>query len=509
MASTINDGDAAIELENRIKARQRFADFSRYINPDEPPAQHHELICDTLDDVIDGVEDRVMLFLPPGSAKSTYSSVRFPAYYLGRCPDKNIICGSYGEGLSTTFGRKVRGIVNSKEYGLLFNTRLSPDVQAKGEWETKDGGSYFACGVGSGVTGRRGDLLLIDDPVKGRKDADSETIRNDTWDWYLADFSTRKKPGAAIIIIQTRWHEDDLSGRILPENWNGESGRFEGFDGKMWKVISIPAEARENDPLGRKPGEWLWTDWFTPEYWETEKKTQTAKDIRNWQSLFQQIPRPESGVFFKREWFKRYPLGEHPPLTLYGASDCAVTDRDDGAKDFTEHGIGGFDKHENLYFVDWWSGQVTMDVWIEAELKLARRYPIMCWVKEVGVIRRSCEPFLIKAKREGIGSVGPTYFRSEWLPHIGDKAANARAFQAMASMGQVYIPNCEWGDVLIDQLVKFIPNTNFLDDKVDVCGLMGRVLDQTFGPTETPNEEEEVTDGYGFDDEDATDWKIA
>lgn len=495
---------SAQELLDRSLARKSMAKFASYISPDEPPALHHRLLCSYLDKVVEGEIRRLMVFMPPGAAKSTYTSIDFPPYYLGKHPDRPIISGSHNEGLATMFGRKVRNIVTSKEYSNLFETRLSEDSRAKGEWETKMGGSYYACGVGSSVTGRRAMLGLIDDPIKGRKDADSELVRNDTWDWYISDFLTRLKPNAAQIIIQTRWFEDDLAGRILPDEWNGESGEFRGFDGQMWTVICIPAEARENDILGREVGEWLWPEYFTPEFWKETKAAQTAKDTRNWSSLYQQVPRPDEGTFFKKEWFKRYPLGEHPPLTLYGASDCAVLDEQDGAKDFTEHAIAGFDKNENLYFVDWWSGRVTMDKWIASELSMAKRYPIMAWVKEGGVIRRACEPFLKKEKRRK-----NIYFRSEWITSNANKAANCRGFQAMASMGQVYIPNCQWGDDFIDQLLRFIPNSNFIDDKVDVAGLFGRILDQTYGPSTIKPEQEEHKDEYGFDETIENGWKVA
>ena len=443
-----------------------------------------------------------MVFMPPGSAKSTYSSVRFPPYYLGKFPGKSIICGSYGEGLATSFGRKVRNMVKSREYSTLFQTSLSEDSQAKGEWETKDGGSYFAAGVGSGITGRRADLGLIDDPVKGQKDSDSKLVRDEAWNWYKSDFFSRLKPNAAQVIIQTRWNDDDLSGRILPDDWSGESGDFEGFDGQIWKVICLPAQARENDILGREVGEWLWTDFFTPDAWKEIKHVQTSRDteFRVWNSLYQQVPQPDTGVFFKREWFNRYKLGEEPKLSMYAASDYAVSD---GKGDFTEHGVGGFDIEDNLYFVDWWSGQTTVDVWIDHQLKLAKEWKPYVWLGEVGVIRRAVEPYINKAKKSN-----KTYFRSEWLPHIGDKGANARSFQGLASSGKVYIPHCEWGDALLDQLVKFIPNTNYRDDKVDVCGLFGRILDQAFLVTEPEIIPIEQRDPYGFDETSSAQWKL-
>lgn len=489
---------AASELLRRRVARSSCAEFCRYIAPDEPPAAHHALLCDSLDDVATGHLRRLMVFMPPGSAKSTYGSVRFPAYFIGKWPQRSIICASYGENLATSFGRKVRNIVGTDQYQRLFGVSLAPDLKAKGEWETSAGGAYLARGVGSGIAGRRSDLGLIDDPVRGREDADSELIRDRAWGWYLADFLPRLKPGGAQIIIQTRWHVDDLSGRILPDGWNGESGDFEGFDGQTWRVVCLQAEAGANDPLGRKPGEWLWPEWFTPDHWAEVKAAQVAADIRNWASLYQQTPEVESGTFFKREWFNRYRVGDEPKrLSRYGASDYAVTDN---GGDFTEHGVAGFDENEDLWLLDWWHGQATADVWIEEELRLAGKHNPICWVAEGGVIRRSVEPFLKKAMRES------NYVRIEWIPSNKDKAANARSFQGLAAQGKVWIPRTEWGDRLLDQLVRFIPNTNYQDDGVDVCGLFGRLLDQTYGPRSAKPLERTQRDTYGLDEEHEHDW---
>ena len=440
-----------------------------------------------------------MVFMWPGAAKSSYSSKRFPGYYLGRFPKKNIISASYGEGLASNFGRIVRNTLDMPEYRNLFDTKLSEDSRAKGEWETQEGGTYFAAGVGGGITGRRADLGLIDDPVKGRENADSETERKNIWNWYLSDFYSRLKPNAAQIVIQTRWHEQDLSGKLLPKDWDGDSGTFIGYGGQEWTVICIPAQARENDILGREPGEWAWTEWCSVEEWERIKQVQTEEDSRNWYSLYQQTPHPEEGIFFKREWFKRFKLGEEPELSLYGASDIAVT-KDGG--DFTEHGIGGFDTARNLYFIDWWSGQVSSDEAIESLLGLVKLHNPIYWAAEVGVIRRAIEPFL-KSRMTDTGN----FVHFDWLPHIGDKGANAAAFKGLASMGKVYIPYTEWGEELINQLVKFIPNTNYKDDKVDVCGYFGRMLNKTFGPTLRVVEKEPIKDSYGFDEESNQSWK--
>ena len=415
--------------------------------------------------------------MPPGSAKSTYSTVRGPAYYLGRYPDKSVICGSYSADLSESFGKKCRGLIQSDEHQILFPGLLSDDTRAKGEWETRQGGGYKACGVDGSITGRRGDLLIIDDPVKGRKEADSETIKETAWQWFKSDFLSRGKPGYAVIVIQTRWVEDDISGRILPDDWDGESGVFQGFDGKQWTVISLQAQAEEgkNDPLQRDPGEWLWPEWFTPDYWEQTKAAQTAGDMRNWAALYQQTPSPEGGTFFKREWFEFY--DELPPyLTRYVTHDDAVTEEAEGEDpDFTEIGDWGVDPEDNIYAVNWWSGQTTTDVWIDALIDMLKESGAFANVGESGVIRRAVEPYLIKRMRER-----KAYCRTEWLPTIGDKFARARNFQALASMGKVRFPRTDWARKVIDQLVKF-PGTRY-DDKVDVCGLIGRAINQTWAP---------------------------
>jgi predicted phage terminase large subunit-like protein len=443
-----------------------------------------------------------MLFMPPGSAKSTYGSVRGPSYYLGRQPEKNVISASYGENLATSFGRKTRNLIDTKEYQAVFpNVQLTEDSRAKGEWETSQGGSYYACGVGSGVTGRRADLGIIDDPVKGRKEADSQLVRDTAWDWYLSDFLTRLKPGAAQLIIQTRWHEDDLSGRLLPEKWDGESGPIQCRDGNEWLVICLKAQAGKNDPLGRKLNEWLWLDWFDEAFWEETKRAQSGKDIRNWHSLYQQTPKPDEGIHFKRDWFKRYELGKYPDVVKYGCSDFATTE-DSG--DFTDQGVGGFDENLDLWLVDWWYGQTETDVWVEELLTLAKRHDVYLWAAEKGVIDKSVGPWLKREMRESNRNV-----RIEKISHGNkDKLSNCRSFQALAAQRKVHIPLCEWGDRVIDQLCNF---PGKYDDAFDVCGLFGKILNKTYGPSEVIAATKQTRDAYGMDDEDDHDdtWKVA
>ena len=336
-------------LLDRRQIRRDLESWARYCG--YVPAPHHRLVLNALERVSAGTLPRVAIFMPPGSAKSTYTSVLFTPWFLANHPQACIIAASHTQELAENWGRRVRNLVT--EHGNVLGVDLSTDSQAAGRWETSAGGQYFAAGVGGAVTGRRADLALIDDPVRSREDADSEVIREKTWEWYRSDLRTRMKPGGRIILIQTRWHEDDLAGRILAEMAAGK---------EQWEVINLPAEAEGNDPLGRQPGEWLWDDAYGyANFLKHEKATQST---RNWSALYQQRPTPEEGDYFKAEWLKTY--SKLPPkseMAIYGASDYAVTS--DGG-DYTVHVVVGVDPEGRMYLLDLWRKQASSDVWVDS-----------------------------------------------------------------------------------------------------------------------------------------------
>jgi hypothetical protein len=181
-----------------------------------------------------------MIFLPPGSAKSTYASVCFPPWFMGRKPRSNIITLSYGADLARKFGRRCRSIVRTNHYQEIFETSLSADSTAADEWELQNGSTYMANGLIAGVTGNRADGLVIDDPVRGIKDADSEAFQKSTYEAYIFDARTRLKPNGWQLIIQTRWNPNDLSGQLLPEGYDGRTGLIKCRDGHEWFVVCIP-----------------------------------------------------------------------------------------------------------------------------------------------------------------------------------------------------------------------------------------------------------------------------
>jgi len=465
-ATEISPQEAAKELLDRKAARSRLGAFCvRIGNVD--PARHHKFLIGKLEDVEEGRINRLMIFMPPGHAKSTYASNLFPPWFMGKNPTKQIIGASHTAELAESFGRRVRNIVASDEYQKIFPIQLTGDSKAAGRWGLVQGGEYFGVGVGGSVTGRRADGAIIDDPVRSREDADSETIRNKTWEWFRSDLRTRLKPGAFIILIQTRWHEDDLSGRILPEKYSGESGLITARDGEMWEVINLPALAEADDPIGRQPGEPLWPEWFNTEMLEQERISQGE---RNWSALYQQRPSPETGNFFKREWIKYY--DERPQnLTFYGASDYAVTA--DGG-DYTVHGVAGVDRESNIYLVDWWRERVTSEAWITVFIELARKWKPAKWAEEQGQIIKSVGPFIDKRmQEEGV------YVYREQYTSATDKATRAQAIRGRMSQEKVFFPRTSWAETLIHELMRFPVGKH--DDQVDVLSLFGRMLSEMKG----------------------------
>jgi len=269
------------------------------------PARHHRLMIAELETVAAGTCDRLMLLLPPGSAKSTYASLLFPAWFLAQHPRAHVICASHTAELAAAFGRGVRGLID--EHQVRLGIAIDPASRAANRFGTtllgykpagkintsrartgakrgrQAGGTYYATGVHGPISGRRADLVIIDDPIKGHADADSRLQRNALWDWYRSDLVTRLKPGGRIVLVMTRWHPDDLGGRLLS-----------GPD--PWRVVRLPAIAEPGDPMGRSPGEALWPEW--EDLAALERKRLAVGD-RAWAALFQQSPRTPGGRLFQ------------------------------------------------------------------------------------------------------------------------------------------------------------------------------------------------------------------
>lgn len=412
-----------------------------------------------------------MVFMPPGSAKSTYTSILFPAWFLAQADAGNVIAASHSTELAERFGRKVRGLV--REHVKALGYGLSEESAAVGRWETTTGREYYAAGVGVGIAGFRSKLNLIDDPFRNRQDADSRLIRDRVWDWYNDDLDTRLVPGGRQALIMTRWHEDDLAGRLLARDAD-------------WDVVSLPAIAEGDDALGREPGEWLWEGEYG--YADRLREKQATTDTRSWSALYQQQPVPESGEFFRREWLRpaiSLPLREQ--LRVYGASDYAVT-KDGG--DYTVHIVVGLDADANLYVLDLWRQQADSATWIEAWCELVLKWKPQRWAEEGGQIKASIGPFLERRARERKAFVARVQF-----PSRGDKAVRAQSIRARISMTGLYVPaNAPWRSEFESELLRFPAGVH--DDQVDALGLIGQMLDTMTEPARPRVVEKKPESGY-------------
>jgi predicted phage terminase large subunit-like protein len=485
--SPITPAMAAKEIIRRDRAKESLLDYAKYITiPGKPVSEkedewvfspvetglaaHHALVLKVFEDLVNKVIPRAMIFMPPGSAKSTYGSTVGPTWAMGKIPGYKLILTSYGSELAKKHGRKARQIVRSPEFKAVFETELSKETGAADFWTTKAGSEYMSGGILSGITGNRANGLIIDDPVKGRQEADSEVTQQRTWEAYNDDLRTRLIPGGWELIIQTRWSENDISGKILPENYDGRTGLIDCRDGRQWYVLCLPAQHQEDfppDPLGREPGEYLWQEWFTPEHFEGFKSIR-----RTWSALFQQRPAADDGTFFRRDWFadKRFRVGGHPQnISKYMVSDHAPAGEENSDPNCVR--IWGVDEVNDLWMLGGFNKKETLEKVADKALNLIRAHKPYCWFPEDDNNWKSAAPFI---KRQMIKE--KTYCRIEPIsPHGQDKPTKAQAFQAMASMGCVHIPEGPEGDEIIEQYIKFPAGAH--DEEVDVGAIIGRAID--------------------------------
>lgn len=484
---------AYIEVPDR-PAREED-DEGAYVFVDAPMAEHHRVICRAIQRCVEKRHGRLMIMAPPGAAKSTYTSVVAPTWIMGKWPRKRIIGASYGSELAEKQSKKARAICRTKRYQKLWETSIPHDQRAADEWALENGSTYMCGGILSGLTGNRGDVVFADDLLKGRNEAESETIRTRTWEAYRDDLRSRLVSGGSLILMNTRWHAQDVSGMILPADWSGESGIFLGSDGLEWEVISLPAKVETalqeaTDPLGRKIGEYLWPDYWDRAHWQQSDPALGARDTntptgrRAWYSMYQQIPHPDDGILFRREDFRWYERGELPTrLRYYMAGDWALTDsllKPD--PDWTRILVGGVDDGKNedgvarLYLVDHYGARKDSDVTIPAFVRLLKKWrsKVRMYFGEQGNIETLVGPMI---RRECRDRSVPMIAR-KLLPTAGagNKVNKASAFRKLVEEGRVWLPIGEdWAEELVSECCAFPGGSH--DDLVDDGSLFGRAFD--------------------------------
>jgi predicted phage terminase large subunit-like protein len=286
--------EAARELLFRESATDKVVDFARYTQATYEADPFHHLLGEYLEKVERGEIDRLMINTPPRHGKSELASIKFPAWFMARNPHNNVIQASYNLEQATRSSRKTRDIIEGEEFSRVFpQVKMSGHSRAADRWMLENGQEYFGVGVGTGATGKGGHLIIIDDPYKDSEECDSPTIREKVWDWYNSVILTRLERGGRLIIIQTRWHYDDLSGRLLEAEKKG---------GDKWTVLKLPAICTdpENDPMGRSMGEAL-----SPGRRNVDELLRIKRGItqRFWSAMFQQEPISEEGAMFQARWF--------------------------------------------------------------------------------------------------------------------------------------------------------------------------------------------------------------
>lgn len=467
-------------LRKRLRAieaaRGSLIDFTRLMMPspdhaDDPdyslydPQKFHRVIGAALEEIEGRKFRRLMINVGPRMGKTTLASNMFPAWYIGKHPAKSIIVATYNEHYSWDLGRKIRDVIQLPQYRQVFpELAIKKRSAAVNRIETNEGGVIFCVGRGSAITGRGADVILADDPIKDRREADSMQIRDSLWTWYTQVLRTRLMTRhGAIVIIQTRWTEDDLIGRLIdPLN-----PYYIHNEAKLWRKVDLPALAEENDVLGRKPGEALWPERFDVAYLEEIR----ASDPRGFMSLYQGRPSPMEGAFFKADDLVTYKtMSESPPkedLRFYGASDHAVSLGQYADK--TCLMIVGVDTNDHLWImpdVVW--QKCDSNGAIEGMMALIDKYKPQCWWAESGQILKSIGPFLRKRMLEKhlFCMIEPV------APHR-DKLQRAQAIQARSAMKMVHFPLwTRWFAEAQDQVLKF-NGSNYKDDFVDTLSLIG------------------------------------
>lgn len=442
--------------------------------PDDPDvsrytaARHHHVMAEALKRVETGEYRKVIITIAPRHGKTELMTRRGTTWLSGKHPDWNVIVGTYNETFAGDIGRQVRDIVQSNPARQVFpELALRKGSEASDRLVTTSGGELLFVGRGGTVTGRGANVLILDDPFKGSEEANSPTIREKAWTWFVQDFlSRRMDDDARVIIIMTRWHEDDIVGRLTdPSNPCYKPKLASG-----WKIIDMPALAVENDDvMGRKLGEPLWPERFGKAYLEEMREA----DPTGFNALYQCRPAPEDGAFYRAGHLVEYEEHELPPLDelrIYAASDHAVGTLQ--THDRTALGLWGVDKRGVSYLLPQtiWR-RMDAEQSVEAMLGLIRMYRPLYWWAERGHITKSIGPFLRRRMREE----GVFCSVIEVQP-VGDKMTRAQSMQARAANGMVRFPAfAPWWAEAKAELLKF-PYARF-DDMVDMLSIFGLGMD--------------------------------
>jgi predicted phage terminase large subunit-like protein len=439
-----------LKLELRLKQLERvdtchdeFIPFVKSMWPEFIAGRHHYIIAEKLEQIARGEIKRLIINMPPRHTKSEFASYLFPAWMIGRKPEMKIIQATHTTELAVNFGRKVKNLLETEEYQEIFeDCELAVDSKASGRWDTKSGGMYYAVGVGSNLAGRGGDLIVIDDPHSEQTAMSASGFEN-AWEWYTAGPRQRLQPGGAIVLVQTRWSEKDMTGNLIRQMTKDSMA-------DQWEVVELPAILPSGEPT-----------W--PEFWKREELEQVKASVPayQWNAQYQQDPTAEELSILKREWWKVWEKDEVPNLQYVIQSyDTAFSKRETADYSaittwgvFYPLEIGG---PPNLILLDAQKGR-----WDFPELKEIALDQYKFWDPETVIIeaKASGMPLTHELQNMGIPVVNFTPSRGN------DKLSRVHSISPLFEAGMIWAPEERWAEDVIEECAAFPNGTH--DDLVD------------------------------------------
>ncbi len=427
----------------RALAKTSLSAYASIMHHDWQPNWHHRVIARMLERFAANEPGwgKLVLSMPPRSGKTELVSKLFPGWYMANNPHENVIVSTYGGELSDDLGRKAREYVSSELFESVMGVKISTDTNAITKWELTNKSTFFATSVGGALTGRGANCLIIDDPVRNREDADSETTREKIYNWFTSTAYTRLEKNGKVLIVMTRWHEDDLAGRLLASNTG-------------WREITFPAIAESSDDF-REIGAPLWPDKYPMEKL-AEIKAQVG--MRDWAALYQQRPAPADGDIFRAEWIRYY--DDHPRDILqkevsgvYQSWDTAVSAKKTSARSScTTWAVIG----NKFYLLDTFAEPVSFPELRAKAIELEKMWkPDVIFVEE----QQTGRPLIDDLQRTLGAKLVAVRIK-------GDKEVRARAASVAFETGRVFVPrntqNTPWADAYVAELLAF-PSGKFAD----------------------------------------------